>query len=127
MMIQSQIDIFQPEPKLNSKLKASEFPSALLLPNPMLCAVISRTEITQKLNKVSGRYFVYLLVKDDIVIYVGRSFNLSCRLQWHKYKKDFNQVYLIEYKTYHESCQNEKKITKYYSPSQNKLWVIYGI
>jgi hypothetical protein len=57
---------------------------ALAFAKPMLCAVISRTEITQKLNKVKGRYFVYLLLKDDEVIYVGRSFNLSCRLRWHK-------------------------------------------
>jgi hypothetical protein len=39
--------------------------------NTLLCAVISRSEITQKLNKVKGRYFVYLLLKDDVVIYVG--------------------------------------------------------
>ena len=29
---------------------------------PMLCVVISRSEITQKLNKLKGRYFVYLLL-----------------------------------------------------------------
>jgi len=94
--------------------------------NTLLCAVISRAEITQKLNKVKGRYFVYLLLKNDEVIYVGRSFNLSCRLSWHKYRKDFNEVYLAEYETYAECCQAEKQITKYYSPVENKLWVNYG-
>lgn|SRR5690554_3971021 len=94
--------------------------------NAMLCAVISRSEITQKLNKVKGRYFVYLLLKDDEVIYVGRSFNLFCRLSWHKYRKDFKDVYLAEYETYAECCQAEKQITKYYSPVENKLWVNYG-
>ena len=99
---------------------------ALAFAKPMLCAVISRTEITQKLNKVKGRYFVYLLLKDYEVIYVGRSFNLSCRLSWHKYRKDFKEVYLAEYETYAECCQAEKQITKYYSPVENKLWVNYG-
>ena len=94
--------------------------------NTLLCAVISWSDITQKLNKVAGRYFVYLLIRDDEVIYVGRSFNLSCRLSWHKYRKDFNTIYLAEYKTYDECCQAEKQITKYYSPSENRLWVLYG-
>ena len=98
----------------------------LAFANPILCAVISRSEITQKLNKVKGRYFVYLLLKGDEVIYVGRSFNLSCRLSWHKYRKFFENVYLAEYETYAECCQAEKQITKYYSPVENRLWVNYG-
>jgi len=93
---------------------------------PLLCAVISWSEITQKLNKVKGRFFVYLLVQNDKVIYVGRSFNLSCRLSWHKYRKEFNEVYLEEYETYRECCDAEKQTTLYYSPEGNKLWVNYG-
>jgi predicted GIY-YIG superfamily endonuclease len=94
---------------------------------PILCAVISWSEITQKLNKVRGRYFVYLLLNNDEVIYVGRSFNLFPRLSWHKYRKNFKHVYLAEYETYAECCQAEKQITKYYSPVENRLWVNYGI
>ena len=94
--------------------------------NTLLCAVIDWDDITQRLNKLKGRYFVYLLLKNEDVIYVGRSFNLSCRLSWHKYRKDFNKVYLAEYKTHEECCQAEKQITKYYSPVENKLWVNYG-
>jgi predicted GIY-YIG superfamily endonuclease len=99
---------------------------AIAFAKPLLCAVISRSEITQKLNKVKGRYFVYLLINNDEVIYVGRSFNLSCRLSWHKYRKDFKDVYLAEYNSYYECCKAEKQITKYYSPRENKLWVKYG-
>ena len=99
---------------------------AIAFGKPMLGAVISWSEITQKLNKVAGRYFVYLLLQNDNVIYVGRSFNLSCRLSWHKYRKVFDRVYLAEYNNYEECCCAEKEITKYYSPSENKLWVIYG-
>ena len=92
----------------------------------ILCTEISWSEITQKLNKVKGRYFVYLLLNNDKVIYVGRSFNLFCRLGWHKYRKDFKYIYLAEYETYAECCQAEKRITKYYYPTENKLWVTYG-
>lgn len=94
--------------------------------NTVLCAVIYWSDITQKLNKVAGRYFVYLLIKNDEVIYAGRSFNLSCRLAYHKYRKDFDTIYLAEYNSYLECCQAEKRITKYYSPAENRLWVIYG-
>lgn len=95
--------------------------------NPIMEYIISWAQITQKLNKVKGRYFVYLLIKQDEVIYVGRSFNLFCRLSWHKYRKDFKDVYLAEYETYNECCKAEKQITKYYSPAHNLLWVKYGI
>ena len=93
---------------------------------PVLCAVISWAEIIKKLYKVKGRYFVYLLANDDEVVYVGRSLNLYCRLSWHKYRKNFDKVYLAEYETYSECCQAEKKIIKYYSPVENRMWVDYG-
>jgi predicted GIY-YIG superfamily endonuclease len=83
-------------------------------------------DISQKLNQLKGRFFVYLLLKGSEVIYVGRSRNLSCRLINHKYKKDFDIVYLAEFKTYSDLCKAEKKIIKHYSPVGNKLWVIYG-
>ena len=88
---------------------------------------ILKTDIIQKLNKARGRYFVYLLIKNDDVIYVGRSFNLFSRLSYHKYDKDFDAIYLCEYKTYLQCCFHEKQITKYYKPILNLLWVKYGI
>jgi predicted GIY-YIG superfamily endonuclease len=94
--------------------------------NPILTAIISHSEITQKLNKVKGRYFVYCLLKGDEIIYVGRSINLACRLAWHKYRKDFTDVAISEYETYKECCKAEKQITKYYMPIENLLWVKYA-
>ena len=94
--------------------------------NTLLCAVIDWSDITQKLYKVKGRYFVYLLLKNDEVIYVGRTYNLLCRLSKHKYSKDFDSIYLAEYETYAECCHAEKQITKYYRPIENRLWVLYG-
>lgn len=110
----------------NKEQKVETTTEHAIVGNTLLCAVINWNEITQKLNKVKGRYFVYLLLKNEVVIYVGRSFNLSCRLSWHKYRKDFDTVYLAEYGTYYECCQAEKQITKYYSPVENRLWVNYG-
>lgn len=94
--------------------------------NTLLEVIIDWSEITQKLNKVNGRYFVYLLINDNEVIYVGRSFNLFCRLSWHKYRKHFDKIYLAEYQAYNECCQAEKILTQHYKPIHNRLWVVYG-
>jgi predicted GIY-YIG superfamily endonuclease len=100
---------------------------ALAFDEPIFIAEISKIQITEKLVKVKGRYFVYLLLNNEEVVYVGRSYNLCDRLKAHKYKKDFNSVYLAEYNSYYECCKAEKQITKYYSPRENKLWVKYGV
>lgn len=94
--------------------------------NTILKVVINWSDITHKIHKVKGRYFVYLLANGNNIVYVGRSFNLFCRLSWHKYRKKFSKVYLAEYETYKECCEAEKKLTKYFSPIENRLWVIYG-
>ena len=92
--------------------------------NPMY--TISRNEITQKLNRVKGRHFVYILLDNSIVIYVGRSRNLSDRLHYHKHTKDFNSINLYEYDAYDTCCIAEKELVKHYKPMLNKLWVNYG-
>jgi len=97
------------------------------LEEPILTCSIKREQITQKLRKVRGRYFVYILKNIDEVIYVGRSYNLACRLMWHKYRKDFNHVLIAEYSSYHECRKAEKVITKLLQPLENKLWIMYGI
>ena len=86
---------------------------------PIDSITICWSEITKILNKVKGRYFVYLLINKDDVIYVGRSFNLYSRLCSHKYQKKFDSVYLEEYKTYAQCCQAEKYLIKHYYPIEN--------
>lgn len=90
-----------------------------VIPEPIDSITISWAEITQRINKVKNRYFVYLLINKDDVIYVGRSFNLFSRLSWHKYRKQFDSVYLEEYKTYAQCCEAEKYLIKYYIPTEN--------
>ena len=92
----------------------------------ILNALIFRSEITQKLNRVKGRHFVYILLDSNMVIYVGRSRNLSDRLHHHKHTKAFDSVNLYEYDNYNTCCIAEKELVKHYKPSLNKLWVKYG-
>lgn len=91
-----------------------------------LNVIISRSEITQKLNRVKGRHFVYILLDNNMVIYVGRSRNLSDRLHHHKHTKHFDSVNLYEYDNYTTCCIAEKELVKHYKPTLNKLWVKYG-
>ena len=87
---------------------------------------ILRDDITYKLDAFKGRYFVYLLLENEMVIYVGRTINLRCRLYSHKYSKKFNYVYLCEFVKGNDYKNAEKIITKHFMPNENKLWVKYG-
>ena len=81
---------------------------------------INWNDITYKLYHARGRYFVYLLVKDNEVIYAGRTRNLCMRLYNHKYYFDFDVIYLFEYEKYLDMCQAERQIIKYLKPIENK-------
>jgi len=87
--------------------------------NPIREAHISWDDITKKLERVRNRHFVYLLLNKRDVVYVGMTSNLYGRLVWHKYRKQFNSVYLIEYQTIYKCSNAEKSIIKYYSPELN--------
>jgi hypothetical protein len=89
------------------------------IPKPIDSHEICWAEITKRINKVKGRYFVYVLINKENVIYVGRSFNLYSRLCLHKYQKQFDSVYLEEYKTYAQCCEAEKYLIKHYIPIEN--------
>jgi len=91
----------------------------IAIPEPIDSFEICWTEITKRLQKVKGKYFVYLLISKDDVIYVGRTLNLYSRLCYHKYDKQFDSVYLEEYKTYPQCCQAEKYLIKHYYPIEN--------
>lgn len=87
---------------------------------------IEWSDITQKLNVLKGRFFVYALYDSNHVVYIGRTKNLSTRLQYHKYRKEFQNVILVECNTESYSAYLEKKLTQHYQPKYNRLWVEYG-
>jgi hypothetical protein len=87
---------------------------------------INRDEIILALMKANKRHFVYLLEKNNQVIYVGRSSNLYSRLMAHKSNKDFDSVKLIEYIDRGQMVDAEFYFIKYHNPVLNKLWVTYG-
>ena len=87
---------------------------------------IQWNDIRKVLGKVRGRFFVYMLIQNKQVIYAGRSECLYERLCQHKYKWQFDSVYLLEYYQYHECAQAEKKVILHYKPVNNRMWVLYG-
>lgn len=64
--------------------------------------------------------FIYFLLMDDEVVYVGQTKNGTSRIQAHKYNKDFNKVYVIE------CCEEdldylENEFILKYDPKYNKI------
>ena len=66
-------------------------------------------DITKPLEKVKARHFVYCLMKQDEVIYIGRTRNLYVRLSQHKYRFSFDEIYLTEYNNYDDCCIAEQE------------------
>lgn len=88
---------------------------------------LERNQITLDLMKVTGRHFVYVLQKNQNVIYVGRSSNLYSRLVSHKSKKDFDVIMLYEYTDQGQCRDCEYFGIKHYKPTLNKIWVTIGL
>jgi len=88
---------------------------------------LERNQITLDLMKVTGRHFVYVLEKNQKVVYVGRSSNLYSRLVSHKSKKDFDVILIYEYTDKGQCRDCEYFGIKYYKPALNKIWVTKGL
>lgn len=88
---------------------------------------LERNQITLDLMKVTGRHFVYVLEKNQKVVYVGRSSNLYSRLVSHKSKKDFDVIMLYEYTDQGQCRDCEYFGIKHYKPMLNKIWVTKGL
>jgi hypothetical protein len=86
-----------------------------------------RNEININLMKANGRNFVYLLEKNEDVIYVGRTKRIYDRLVSHKSKKDFDKIALIEFIDKGQCGEAEYYFIKYYKPALNKIWVTKGL
>lgn len=68
-----------------------------------------------------GRFFVYFLMDEDEIIYVGRTRSLYERIVCHKQSYEFNRFGLIEYNTYEESLIEERDWIKYHQPKFNRI------
>jgi len=87
--------------------------------NVLLCAVMDRNEITNKINKVNGCSFNYILSLENEIIYIGYSSSLSMRLHQHKYDKNFDKIILIEMTDKKAARLMEKTLIKQYKPKYN--------
>lgn len=86
---------------------------------PKLRVKISRDEITSKLRQVKGRFFNYGLVCNDEVTYIGYSANLYSRLFQHKYSRQFDSVFILEFGSEREARINERFMIKESKPKSN--------
>lgn len=72
-----------------------------------------------KWNQYKGRFFVYFLIHEDKIIYIGHSQSLYERILCHKQRFEFDRFNLIEYNTYDESLSEERFWIKYHQPIYN--------
>ena len=87
--------------------------------NVLLCAVMDRNEITNKLNQVNGCPFNYILVLGNEIVYIGYSSSLCMRLHQHKYYKDFDRIIVIEMTDKKAARLMERTLIKQYKPKYN--------
>jgi hypothetical protein len=70
-------------------------------------------------SECKGRFYVYFLMYEDKIIYIGHTRNLYQRIVCHKQCFEFDRFALIEYNTYDESLSEERSWIKYHQPIFN--------
>lgn len=85
---------------------------------------IGKKEISES-QKLYGRFYVYFLLKDREVIYVGYTKSIYNRFLQHnansyECRKDYDSAILFEYKTLDEAKFYEKQYISLYKPKMNK-------
>ena len=92
--------------------------------NVILCAIMDKIEISDKLKKVNGYPFNYILALKKEIIYIGYSSSIHMRLQHHKYTKHFDKIILIEMKDKKSALLMEKNLIKTYEPKYNYKYLV---
>lgn len=87
--------------------------------NVLLCAIMNRNEITNKLKQLNGCSFNYILGLENEIVYIGYSSSLCMRLHQHKYDKDFDRIILIEMTDKKSARLMERTLIKKYQPKSN--------
>lgn len=64
-------------------------------------------------------FFVYLLLNDSEVVYVGQSTSLLTRLAAHASAKDFTSVRVYQFLTLQEMEQWEARLIRWFAPHYN--------
>lgn len=64
---------------------------------------------------------IYFLIKNNVVVYVGKTINGKWRIKQHKYDKDYDKVYIIKCKS-DDLMELEDKYMMKYKPRYNMLY-----
>lgn len=69
---------------------------------------------------MSLKYYVYVLKKDEDLLYIGSTRKIIERIKTHKRDKDFNRAYYCEAKTKDEMLSIESELITIHKPPLNK-------
>lgn len=67
-----------------------------------------------------GSYFIYFLVKNKKVIYIGHTMNIPSRIKSHSIEHDFDYVKMVKCLNKESALAYEKRWQRVFSPRYNK-------
>lgn len=88
-------------------------------------AILEIEDFSTKWMRLKNRFFIYILIDNYKIIYVGRSENIYERMVQHQADKQFTHIILLEYSYLEDMYFFEKKIIKHFRPNLNILWIKY--
>ena len=85
--------------------------------------IIDRKQIFN-IKKTKDRFFVYILMKENNIVYIGRTKNIKNRLEIHdRSNRDFNKIVITENINQTENIEKEKRYIKYFKPIYNHFYI----
>jgi predicted GIY-YIG superfamily endonuclease len=85
--------------------------------------IIDRKQIFN-IKKTKDRFFVYMLMKENNIVYIGRTKNLKTRLEIQdRSNKDFNKIVITENINQFQNIEKEKRYIKYFKPIYNHFYL----
>ena len=73
-------------------------------------------------RRYKGSFFVYFLLNNDKIDYIGISETLYTRLLHHKCDKEFQHVLLLRFDNYLQMLEAEKQLIDTFEPSLNQMY-----
>lgn len=80
---------------------------------------LNKADINSKLIELKGIYFVYSLVLDSRIVYIGCSKNIYKRFKEHKYQKEFDSIEMFSMPGHREAKIKERELIFIHKPELN--------
>lgn len=72
-------------------------------------------------DKYNNKCFIYFLINENKVVYIGRTGDINLRLKTHFRNKQFNKVFLLYMRKYERAFQLEKRLIEAFVPKYNSI------